>query len=246
MEVLWKASFGSAAKKPTVGRNILQAMINNKIDLPLTVGISGASGNIYGLRLLQFLLENNYKINLVVSESALKVALHENNLLLSSNPQTQKEQVLSYLSLSLSNDDLLTVWPHDDIAASISSGSYKTSGMVIIPASMGTVASIACGISRNLITRAADVCLKEKRKLILVPREMPVSSIHLENMLKLSNLGVIIAPACPGFYHNPVQTFDLIDFVVGKVLDLLGFEHNIFKRWQSQSKQLTSKTSTNL
>ncbi len=212
--------------------------LNQQSDLPIVIGISGASGTVYGLRLLQFLLENKHRVELVISESALKVAQNEINLKLSFEPEIQKEQVLSYLRLSKESSIFLNVNQSDDIAAGISSGSYKTKGMIVIPASMGTIGSIASGISRNLITRASDVCLKEKRKLVIVPREMPLSSIHLENMLKLSNLGVVIAPACPAFYHGPEQLFDLVDFVVGKVLDLFDFEHNVFKRWKNENNRI--------
>jgi len=212
-------------------------MNNSNLSLPVIVAISGASGTVYGMRLLQFLLENNYKVELVISESASKVAKAEIDLNLSLNPKILKEQVLSYLENPANKkEELLNVWSHDDIAASISSGSYRTSAMVIIPASMGTIGAIASGTSDNLITRAADVCLKERRKLILVPREMPLSSIHLENLLKLSKAGAIIAPACPGFYHEPKELNDAIDFVVGKVLDLIEIDHSLFKRWKDQLK----------
>ena len=198
---------------------------------PITIAISGASGTVYGLRILQFLLENNYNVDFVISGSASKVAKEEIGLELSLNPHLLKEQVLSYFTVK-TNPAFLNVWAHNDISASISSGSYRSLGMIIVPASMGTVAAIACGTSDNLITRAADVCLKERRKLVLVPREMPFSSIHLENLLKLSKTGAIIAPACPGFYHNPEKLTDAIDFVAGKVLDLFGIDHNLFKRWK--------------
>ena len=201
---------------------------------PIIVAISGASGTAYGIRILQFLLENNYRVELVVSESATKVALDEINLSLSLNPEVLKEQVLCYLKLENDKKHLLNVWAHDDISASISSGSYRTSGMIIIPASMGTIGAIASGTSDNLITRAADVCLKERRKLVLVPREMPLNTIHLENLLKLSNMGVIVAPASPAFYHKPKDLTDVIDFVCGKVLDLFGIEHSLFKRWKEE------------
>ena len=207
-------------------------MDNSNLSLPVIVAISGASGTIYGIRLLQFLLENNYKVELVISESASKVAQTEINLNLSLNPKTLKEQVETYCGTPLHSFSHLNVWSHNDIAASISSGSYRTSAMIIIPASMGTIGAIASGTSDNLITRAADVCLKERRKLILVPREMPFSTIHLENLTKLSIAGAIIAPACPGFYHNPKNLDDTIDFVVGKVLDLIGIDHSLFKRWR--------------
>lgn len=203
---------------------------SNYLKLPITVAISGASGTIYGLRMLQVLLENNYKVDFVISESASKVAHSEINLTLSLNPSILKEQVLSYLKNQ--KHDLLTVWAHNDISASISSGSYRSQGMIIIPASMGTIAGIACGTSDNLITRAADVCLKERRKLVLVPREMPLNTIHLENLLKLSQIGAIVAPASPAFYHNPKNLTDMVDFVVGKALDIFNIEHDLFKRWR--------------
>ena len=209
------------------------------INYPIIVAISGASGTVYGLRLLQFLLSNNYKVELVFSESAIKVAKNETNLNLSTNPDVLKEQVLSYLQ-QLELRTLLNIWSFDDIAASISSGSYKTAGMIIIPASMGTISGVANGTSDNLITRAADVCIKEKRKLVLVPREMPFSPIHLENLLKLSKLGAIVAPACPGFYHKPNEVNEMIDFVVGKVLDLFEIEHDLFKRWEKTKKEIKS------
>lgn len=203
---------------------------------PIVLAISGASGTVYALRTLQFLLENNYKVELVISDSALKVAFDELNLKLSLEPILLKEQVLSYLKLSVGKENLLSVWAHNDISASISSGSYRTLGMIIIPASMGTIGAIASGVSRNLITRAADVCLKERRRLVLVPREMPFNTIHLENLLKLSKIGVIIAPASPAFYHLPNSLGEQVDFVVGKVLDLFGIEHSLFKRWKEESR----------
>ena len=210
-------------------------MDNSNLSLPVIVAISGASGTIYGMRLLHFLLENNYKVEFVISESATKVAKAEIDLNLSLDPKILKEQVETYWGTSLHSYSHLNIWSHKDIAASISSGSYRTSGMIIIPASMGTIGAIASGTSDNLITRAADVCLKERRKLILVPREMPFSTIHLENLTRLSIAGAIIAPACPGFYHNPKDLNDSIDFVVGKVLDLIGIDHSLFKRWRELS-----------
>lgn len=202
-------------------------------NLPIILAISGASGTVYGLRAIQFLLQNNYKVELVISQSASRVAACELNLTLDTEPSILKQQVLSYLKVEgFSNN--LNVWSIYDIASSISSGSYKTQGMIIIPTSMGTIGEISSGTSRNLITRAADVCLKERRKLILVPREMPFSTIHLENLLKLSQCGAIISPACPGFYHNPTQISENIDFVVGKVLDLFGIDHSLFSRWRSE------------
>ncbi|MBI3590119.1 MAG: UbiX family flavin prenyltransferase [Candidatus Melainabacteria bacterium] len=213
---------------------------SNYLKFPITIAITGASGTIYGIRILQFLLENNYKVELVISESASKVALDELNVSLSLNPEILKEQVLSYLELKNNKKIqrvLLNTWAHNDIAASISSGSYRTLGMIIIPTSMGTLGAISSGTSDNLITRAADVCLKERRKLVLVPREMPFNTIHLENLLKLSKMGAIIAPASPAFYHKPKELIHLVDFVVGKALDLFGIEHSMFKRWKEESRE---------
>lgn len=213
---------------------------NNKLNLnnlPIIIGITGASGTIYGLRALQFLIATNYKVELVTSKGAIKVAECELGLNLSDDPNILKEQVLSYSggkkSLQAQN---LNVWSYSDLAAPISSGSYRTQGMIIIPASMGTISAISCGLSDNLISRAADVCLKERRKLLLVPREMPLNTIHLENLTKLSKIGVIIAPASPGFYHNPKEITDIVDFVVGKVLDQFGIDHNLFKRWREGTR----------
>lgn len=221
---------------------------NLNFRFPIIVAISGASGTVYGIRTLQFLLENNYKVELVISESATKVALDEINLYLSTSPEILKEQVLSYFeNVGIKNVDskmrnLLNVWAHNDISASISSGSYRTSGMIIIPASMGTVGDIACGTSRNLITRAADVCLKERRNLVIVPRETPLNTIQIENLLKLSKCGAIIAPASPGFYHEPKELIDSVDFVVGKVLDLMGVENALFKRWKEEASPIACNT----
>lgn len=215
---------------------------NSNKTYPIIVSISGASGSIYGFRLLQFLLEHNYNVEFVISQSATVVAHDELGLMLSENPAELKEQVLSYLKLPAPSS-IFNVWSYKDIAASISSGSYKTSGMVIVPSSMGTIGAIASGTSDNLITRAADVCLKERRKLVIVPREMPFNTIHIGNMYKLSKLGATIAPACPAFYNQPKKLSDSIDFVVGKVLDLFDFDHSLFNRW-SKSSELALSTIT--
>jgi len=180
----------------------------------LVVAITGASGAIYGKCLLDVLHNKRVETHLVISKAAEKVIEHE--------LETTKR------SLEKLADHVYDV---DDLTAPILSGSFKTDGMIIIPCSMKTVAGIAHGYSDNLILRAADVTLKEGRKLILVPRETPLNVIHLRNMLELAKQGVTIIPAMPAFYHKPKKIDSLVDYVVGKVLDCLGIEHKLFMRW---------------
>jgi flavin prenyltransferase len=197
---------------------------------PITVAITGASGFIYGLRLLQFLLNEDFKVDLILSKTAFKVAQLESNLNLQAEDILEsKKQILNHLNLI--NNKSLNLWSESNLAASISSGSYQSEGMIIIPCSMGCLGRIANGISDDLIARCADVCLKERNKLILVARETPLNTIHLQNMLTLSQLGAIILPAMPAFYHQPKDINDLINFVVGKTLDSFGIDHRLFKRW---------------
>jgi 4-hydroxy-3-polyprenylbenzoate decarboxylase len=182
----------------------------------LIVAITGASGVIYGKRLLKVLQEKNVETHLIISKAAEKVIEHE---------------------LEKTKEDIEKLANHaydvNDWNAPIVSGSFKTDGMVIIPCSMKTLAGIAHGYSDNLALRAADVTLKEKRKLILIPRETPLNVIHLRNMLALAEQGVTILPAMPAYYHKPKDIDDLVDFVVGKVLDILEIDHALFKRWKS-------------
>jgi len=185
----------------------------------IVVAMTGASGVIYGIRFLEALseLRGDIEIDLIISKVAENII------------RIETEYDPSYVK-SLAT----RVFNPGDLTAPIASGSYLFEAMVIIPCSMKTLSAIANGYSENLITRAADVALKEKRKLILVPRETPLSPIHLENMLKLARLGVVILPACPGFYHGPKKISDLVDFIVGKVLDQLGIEHDLFERWSGE------------
>lgn len=201
--------------------------MKDKSDLPIIVGITGASGAIYGITLIKFLIENQYSVDLVLSPHAEKVFLAELGFHLDSD---KRNSICEFLDL---NKDLvsLRLWDHNNVAAAISSGSYKTQGMIIAPCSMGSIGNIAAGTSNNLLTRAADVCLKEKRKLVLVARETPLSTIHLRNMLSLSEIGAVILPATPGFYHNPRNIQDQVNFVLGKTLDAFGIENESFKRW---------------
>ncbi len=187
----------------------------------LIVAVTGASGIIYGKRLLEVLKDKKVETHLIVSDSAEVVAESEIG-------GTRSLEELAY-----------RVYEPGDLAAPISSGSFKVDGMVIAPASMKTIAALASGYCDNLITRAADVQLKERRPLILVPRETPLHAIHLENMARLSRLGAVVLPAMPGFYHEPKTVDDLVNFVVGKVLDQLGLDHGLYRRWGEKGPGLT-------
>jgi 4-hydroxy-3-polyprenylbenzoate decarboxylase len=180
----------------------------------LIVAITGASGVIYGMRLLKVLQEKNVETHLIISKAAEKVVEHE-------------------LEKTKADIEKLAIYTYnvDDWSAPIVSGSFKTDGMIIIPCSMKTLAGVAHGYSDNLVLRAADVTLKEKRTLVLVPRETPLNVVHLRNMLMLAKQGVTILPAMPAYYHKPKDFDDLVDFIVGKVLDLLGINHALYKRW---------------
>lgn len=184
------------------------------------VGITGASGSIYGMRLAEELLKNNMQVHLVVTENGRKVIESE----IGENADTFINRL---------NDTYSNLITHDinNMASSIASGSFKTNGMIIMPCSMATLGEIAMGISKNLLGRSADVCLKERRKLIIVPRETPLNNIHLRNMLYLSEAGAEVLPAMPGFYQKPETVNDMVDFIVGKVLDALNIKNNLFKKW---------------
>jgi 4-hydroxy-3-polyprenylbenzoate decarboxylase len=191
--------------------------------------MTGASGVIYGVRLLEILTQHDeYEIHLTLSNSGA-TALWEELQIRVNLDDFRLESLIDRAS------DRVIYHHHADIAAAIASGSFRTEGMMIAPCSMGTIGSIAAGISRNLIHRAADVCIKERRKLVLVPRETPLSSIHLENMLKLSQLGVCILPAMPGFYHFPKTVDDQIHFVITKLLDQFGIETGLIRRWKEKT-----------
>lgn len=183
--------------------------------MKLVVGISGASGMVYALAFIKVLKEKGVETHLMISRPAELVIEAELGL--------KKEDFFAYAA---KNYDI------GDISAPIASGSQKFDAMVIIPCSMASIAAISQGYCDNLMLRAADISIKEGRKLILVPRETPLSPIHLENMLKLAKLGVHVVPASPGFYHKPKKIEDLVDFIVGRILDVLGIEHQLYQRWQ--------------
>jgi 4-hydroxy-3-polyprenylbenzoate decarboxylase len=180
----------------------------------LIIAITGSSGVIYGIRILEVLLASKIETHLVISKWA------EKNIKIETDKEG--EYVKNLASAHYDNDNM---------AAPISSGSFKTSGMAIVPCSMKTLSSIANGYDEDLISRAAGVCIKESRKLVLVPRETPISRIHLDNMKKLAEVGATILPAMPGFYHKPRSIDELIMHIVGKILDQFEIEHNLFRRW---------------
>jgi len=186
------------------------------------VGITGASGACYGVHLTRTLLENNYEVHLVVSASGWIVLQTEMGI-------CGKED----LKTAVGETAEKRLFLHDvqDIAAPIASGSFKTAGMIISPCSMGTLAAVSQGMAQNLITRAADVCLKENRPLVLVVRETPLNAIHLENMLKLSRLGVTILPAMPAFYQHPETIEDLVKFITGRTLDRFDIDLTLYPRY---------------
>ena len=190
------------------------------------VAITGASGSIYGLRLISELLRAGCRVSLILTEAGRQVLKHEVGLDWSTENKQQRHQVQEYFA-SIAVDCL----DIDDFWAGSASGSNPADAVIIMPCSMGTAGRIAAGLSGNLLERAADVMLKERRQLILVPRETPFNTIHLENLLRLCQAGAVILPAMPGFYHGPDTISDLVDFVVGKVLDQLAVEHDLFERW---------------
>ena len=194
----------------------------------ITLALSGASGMAYGLRLLECLLTADLQVYLLVSQAAHIVAKQELGVALPARPLDLEKQLTESLH---ARDGQLRVFGREDWNAPVASGSNPADAMVVCPCSMGTLAAIAHGISDNLIERAADVMLKEQRKLILVPREAPFSTLHLENMLKLSKMNAVILPANPGFYHRPQSVEDVIDFVVARILDQLGVQHALMARW---------------
>lgn len=194
----------------------------------ITLAITGASGAQYGLRLLQCLLAADCKVYLLLSSAAEVVIRTETDLDL---PEAFEQQQLFLNEMFEADEDQLQLLAKDDWFSPVASGSSSPSSMVICPASGGTLSAIAHGASNNLIERAADVALKERRQLILVPREAPYSAIHLENMLKLTQLGAMIIPASPGFYMQPQTINELIDFIVARILDQLGIEQDLMPRW---------------
>ncbi|MBL8419681.1 MAG: UbiX family flavin prenyltransferase [Dechloromonas sp.] len=195
----------------------------------ICLALTGASGMPYGLRLLECLLATGCKVQLLYSQAAQVVARQEMELDLPSRPAEARAALLTRYAAV--DPEKLAVFGREEWFAPVASGSNPPDAMVVCPCSMGTLAAIAHGLADKLIERAADVVLKEGRKLILVPRETPVSAIHLENMLRLTRAGAIILPPSPGFYHHPQTVADVVDFVVARVLDQLAVPHTLLQRW---------------
>ncbi len=193
------------------------------------IALTGASGMPYGLRLMECLLAAGCRVQVLYSQAAQVVARQELDFELPSRPAEAKAALLARYPAA--NGELLSVHGREEWFAPMASGSNPPDAMVVCPCSMGTLASIAQGLSDNLIERAADVVLKESRKLVIVPRETPFSVIHLENMLRLARAGATILPPSPGFYNHPQRVEDLVDFVVARILDQIGVPHDVMPRW---------------
>jgi 4-hydroxy-3-polyprenylbenzoate decarboxylase len=192
------------------------------------VAISGASGSIYGIRLVEEMLKSVNEVYLSISGTAFTIIKLETGINWTGKTDAETEKkIQKYYS-----SEKVHYLSETNLAAPVSSGSFLTDGMFVVPCSMKSLSGIASGYANNLIERAADVVLKEGRRLIIAPREMPFNSIHLENMLKLSRMGAAIAPPVPAFYQKPVEISDMVDFVVGKLLDSAGIKHDLFKRWE--------------
>lgn len=194
----------------------------------MTLAMTGASGAPYGLRLLECLLAQQVEVHFMISKAALMVLATETDLALPDKVGPLARKLREHFGAS---EEQLKVYGREDWMAPVASGSGAPSAMVICPCSTGTLSAIATGASNNLIERAADVALKERRQLIVVPRETPLSSIHLQNMLTLSQAGVTVMPASPGYYHKPESVSDMVDFMVARLLDHLGLEQTLVPRW---------------
>lgn len=191
------------------------------------VGITGASGSVYAKRVMEKLLERGHTVHVCMTRAGRMVCAAE----LDWDQAKLESDQQAYLRARLGGAQGLFCYDNDAIGANIASGSFRIDGMVIAPCSMGTLSQVAHGASQNLLERAADVCLKERRRLVVVPREAPYNQIHLENMLSLSRYGAVIMPASPGFYHRPESLGELVDYFSARVLDQLGVEDDTIQRW---------------
>jgi 4-hydroxy-3-polyprenylbenzoate decarboxylase len=191
------------------------------------VGITGASGSIYGLRLIEELLKNGQRVSVLLSNAGRQVLAYETGLQLAQDPADGLRQLRRHFAAA----EELQHYADNDFFAPLASGSSAADAVIICPCSMGTAGRIAAGLSDSLLERVADVALKEQKQLLLVPRETPFNRIHLENLLRLCKAGAQILPAMPAFYQQPQTVAELVDFVVGKTLDNLGIAHQLFQRW---------------
>nr|WP_298248878.1 flavin prenyltransferase UbiX [uncultured Halomonas sp.] len=200
----------------------------NVLASPVTVALTGASGAQYGLRLIEALVAANHEVWVMISKAAHLVVATETAAELPARPERLAETLVERTG---ARPGQIRCFGREDWMAPVASGSGASSAMVICPCSTGTLSAVATGASNNLIERAADVALKERRPLILVPRETPLSAIHLQHMLDLTRLGAVMLPAAPGFYHRPESVEDLVDFIVARILNQLGIEHRLMPRW---------------
>jgi flavin prenyltransferase len=204
--------------------------MNDGAVLPIVMAVTGASGAPYAVRLVEALVAARQPVQLIVSDHGLRLLRTETDI---ESVDAWRAQIGASAW-----DEHVAVFDDGDRGAAPASGSARNRGMVICPCSMGTISAISQGTSRSLVERAADVALKERRTLVLVPRETPYSAIHLENMLRLTRAGAVVLPASPGFYHRPAEIGELVDFVVARVLDHLGVAHSIGRRWGDSPEDL--------
>jgi 4-hydroxy-3-polyprenylbenzoate decarboxylase len=195
------------------------------------IGITGASGSIYGIRLIEELIKHDHEVFLTITDAGKLVIQHEIGWELTGDSSKVESNLKKYLQAKISTDKL-RYFDINHVGALIASGSFKTNGMIIVPCTMSAVSAIALGASSDLLERAADVVLKEKRQLIIVPREAPLSQVHLRNLLILAQMGVHIMPPVTAFYFKPHTIDDLVDYTVGRILDLLDIDHQLLDRWQ--------------
>jgi flavin prenyltransferase len=198
-------------------------------DRPIVVAVTGASGAPYAVRLIESLVKAERRVHLIVSSHGVRLLATETGI----DSIASLREHIGHAGW----DRWIMTFDDDDRGAAPASGSALNAGMVICPCSMGTLSAIAAGSSRSLIERAADVTLKERRPLLLVPRETPLSAIHIENMLRATRAGAVVMPASPGFYHRPGSIDDLIDFIVARILDHLGVEHRVSARWGAENAE---------
>lgn len=203
-------------------------MSANNSTLNVCVAITGASGSPYAMRLIEVLLASGCTVSVIISKAAQLVMATETDYQIPGQVRAQADYLREHFAVQ---DDRLKVYGREDWMSPWASGSGRKGAMVICPCSTGTLSAVATGASNNLIERAADVCLKERRQLILVPRETPFSTLHLQNMMTLSQMGAVILPASPGFYRQPKNIADLVDFVVARILNQLQIEHELLPRW---------------